>query len=120
MFETETISKLPSAIRTVDLYAINDFHGAVNNISSVGGYLKERKNSNANTVLINSGDMFQGSIESNSNRGKLLTDCMDVIGFDAFTYGNHEFDWGLNNLESLAQASSTKFLGANIYHINLL
>lgn len=118
VFETETISKLPSAIRTVDLYAINDFHGAVNNISSVGGYLKERKNSNANTVLINSGDMFQGSIESNSNRGKLLTDCMDVIGFDAFTYGNHEFDWGLNNLESLAQASSTKFLGANIYHWN--
>lgn len=118
VFETETISKLPSAIRTVDLYAINDFHGAVNNISSVGGYLKERKNSNANTVLINSGDMFQGSIESNSNRGKLLTDCMDVIGFDSFTYGNHEFDWGLNNLESLAQASSTKFLGANIYHWN--
>lgn len=115
---TETIDKLTSATRNVDFYAINDFHGEVSKISSVGGYLKERKDSNANTVLINSGDMFQGSMESNANYGKLLTDCMDVIGFDAFTYGNHEFDWGLNKLETLASNSNVPFLGANIYHWN--
>ncbi len=118
-FGSEVIDKLTTTTRTVDFYAINDFHGAVDNIPSVGGYLKERKNTNPNTILINSGDMFQGSIESNSNRGKLLTDCMSVIGFDSFTYGNHEFDWGLDNLEQLAaNAGTTKFLGANIYHWN--
>ena len=117
-FGTQTIDKLTSSTRTVDFYAINDFHGEVERMSTVGGYLKERKNSNANTVLINSGDMFQGSMGSNSNYGKLLTDCMDAVGFNAFAFGNHEFDWGLEKLESLAKNSNVPFLGANIYHWN--
>lgn len=118
VLSTVTIDKITTESRTVDFYAINDFHGEVDKISTVGGYLKERKNENANTLLINSGDMFQGSMESNSNYGKLLTDCMDAIGFDAFAFGNHEFDWGLEKLENLAQNSNVPFLGANIYHWN--
>ena len=100
---------------TVEFYAINDFHGEWNKMSTVSGYLTERKNK-GNTVLINSGDMFQGSMESNSNYGKLLSECMDDTDFDAFTYGNHEFDWGLDNLRALAAESKTPFLGANIYN----
>lgn len=38
--------------------------------------------------------MFQGSIYSNSNYGEFLAKCMNNIGFDCFTLGNHEFDWG--------------------------
>lgn len=72
---------------SLDLYAINDFHGKVERIAQFGMYFKQRKLDNANTLLINSGDMFQGSVASNSNYGKLLTDCMDNIGFDSFTYG---------------------------------
>lgn len=117
-FGSQVIDKLTGETRTVDFYSINDFHGSTDKISTVGGYLKQQKNNNPNTLLINSGDMFQGSMESNSNYGKLLTDCMGVVGFDAFTYGNHEFDWGLEKLESLAQNSSVPFLGANIYHWN--
>lgn len=117
-FGTETIPKLTSSARTVDFYAINDFHGAVDKMSRIGGYLTEQKNDNANTVLINSGDMFQGSIASNSNRGKLLSDCMAEIGFDQITFGNHEFDWGLDNLRNLANSSGVPFLGANIYNWN--
>ncbi len=116
IFDTQIIDKLTSEERTVDLYAINDFHGATDVISQVGGYLKERVNQNPDTVLLNSGDMFQGSMESNWNYGSLLSRCMSQIGFDAFTFGNHEFDWGLDNLQTLASQSSVPFLGANIYH----
>lgn len=116
IFERETIPQLTTSKREVDFYAINDFHGATDVISQVGGYLKGRVNSNPDTVLINSGDMFQGSMESNYNYGDLLSRCMTQIGFDAFTFGNHEFDWGLQNLQNLAQQSSVPFLGANIYH----
>lgn len=115
-FDTVVIPALSARERTVDLYAINDFHGATDVISQVGGYLKGRVNSNPNTVLINSGDMFQGSMESNSNYGSLLSRCMSQIGFDAFTFGNHEFDWGLENLQTLSSNSAVPFLGANIYH----
>lgn len=101
--------------RTVDFYAINDFHGEVDKLSTVAGYLTDVKYKNPNTVLLNSGDMFQGSMESNSNYGRLLASCMDDVGFDAFTFGNHEFDWGIEKLQALAQSSTTPFLGANIY-----
>lgn len=105
-----------AATQTVDIYAINDFHGAVDKMPQIAGYLAARKAEGA--VIINSGDMFQGSMESNSNYGKLLSDCMDAAGFDAFTFGNHEFDWGLDNLRNLAANSKVPFLGANIYNWN--
>ena len=113
--DTAIIPLLPEDDRTVDLYAINDFHGEWNKMAQVSGYLTEQK-AKGNTLLINSGDMFQGSMESNSNFGALLAACMDDTGFDAFTYGNHEFDWGLDNLRALATSSKTPYLGANIYN----
>lgn len=116
--ENVTIDMLTSSTRTIDFYAVNDFHGTVDKMSQFGGYLKSCKNENGNTLILNSGDMFQGSMESNSNYGKLLSDCMGVAGFDAFTFGNHEFDWGLDNLRQLASASPVPFLGANIYNWN--
>ena len=99
---------------TVEIYAINDFHGAVDKMPQIGGFLAAKKSEGA--VVVNSGDMFQGSMESNSNFGQLLAECMDEAGFDSFTYGNHEFDWGLDNLRQLASNSNVPYLGANIYN----
>ncbi len=103
-----------AATNTVDVYAINDFHGEVSKMPRIAGYLAKRKSEGA--IILNSGDMFQGSMESNSNFGKLLTDCMQEAGFDEMTYGNHEFDWGMDNLRNLAANSGIPFLGANIYN----
>ncbi len=120
--------------RTANFYAINDFHGAVipngyeAGIVRVGGFLKD-KNEEDNTIVINSGDMWQGSIESNYNFGKLLTDCMNYIEFDCFTLGNHEFDWGTSYIEEnrLRKGKNgddengyqTPFLAANIYNYDI-
>lgn len=117
--------------RYVDFYAINDFHGAVlensdnkePGIVKLGAYLKEKK-SEGNTLLLNSGDMWQGAIESNYNRGNLLTDCMNEIEFDCFTLGNHEFDWGQYYIQTNRNRSSTTgyqtpFLAANIYDYDI-
>ena len=116
--QEQTIPKLGAqSTGTVDLYAINDFHGEHARLAQISGYIAGRLGE-GNTVALNSGDMFQGSIQSNSNYGSLFTQCMDIAGFDAFTFGNHEFDWGLDNLRSLAANSTTPFLGANIYNWN--
>ena len=109
--------------KTLDLYAINDFHGAIEATSSlpgieaIGGYLKNKIVTDENTLLLNSGDLWQGNIESNYNYGKMLTEVCNEIGFSAFAIGNHEFDWGDSYIKSNAQVSSNmKFLGANIYN----
>ena len=111
--------------RTIDIYAINDFHGAVKQtgaeagIASLGSYFK-RRGAEDNTLLISSGDMFQGSLESNYNRGNLLADVMNECHFDAMTLGNHEFDWGKEALKANKDrvgedGYQTPYLCANLY-----
>lgn len=125
-------SGLVTEDRTIKMYGINDFHGAVieNNtnyeagIVKVGSFFKQKGNEE-NTLLINSGDLWQGSIESNYNYGKLLTECMNYIEFDCFTLGNHEFDWGQKyinenrNLKDEVTSYQTPFLAANIYKYDI-
>ena len=78
--------------REVTLYAMNDFHGAAvyNKSSSELGILKQgtffkQKGKEKNTLILNSGDMWQGSIESNLNYGQFLTEVMNTVEFDCFT-----------------------------------
>lgn len=103
---------------------INDFHGSVNEkISSYGYYeyglgklstfIKNERNEQTSFV-ISSGDMWQGSIESNENSGKFVTEAMNLMGFDSMTLGNHEFDWGTEIIQSNAELANFPILAANI------
>ena len=109
---------------TIDIFSTNDFHGAVEEIDEEvglarwGTYLKNA-NGAENTLVIDQGDTYQGSIYSNFNRGALLTDVMNYVQFDAHTIGNHDFDWGqeyitLNKNRSY-EGYSTPFLAGNVY-----
>lgn len=123
-----------SSTGEVHLYAMNDFHGStVEQSVTYGteyGILKngsffKRKGQEDNTLILNSGDMWQGSIESNSNYGEFLTKAMNNIQFDCFTLGNHEFDWGGEYIASNKQLRDsttryqTPFLAANIYKYDI-
>ena len=45
-------------------------------------------------VLVDSGDVFQGTLESNYFEGKPLVDAYNALGYSAVAIGNHEFDYG--------------------------
>lgn len=85
----------------LSFYEVSDFHGGVNyspdempGLSKLSTYLEELRSLNeGGTVILSSGDMYQGSVESNLTRGYLVNYCMNYMGFDAMTLGNHEFDW---------------------------
>lgn len=123
-----------SSTGEVHLYAMNDFHGSTveqsvtygkeYGILKNGSFFKS-KGQEDNTLILNSGDMWQGSIESNSNYGEFLTKAMNNIQFDCFTLGNHEFDWGGEYIASNKQLRDsttgyqTPFLAANIYKYDI-
>ncbi len=106
----------------VSFTAINDFHGAINEsdyqpgLAKLSSYLKDKKKEG--NILINAGDMWQGTFESNYNRGKLVTEAFKDIGFDAEILGNHEFDWGIDKIKENQSISGTTYLCANIKHYN--
>ena len=111
----------------IDIYTLNDFHGALfpnrdePGIARLGCYLLEKRREDPDrTVILSSGDMFQGTAVSNLSRGEVVVAAMNLIGFDAMTIGNHEFDWGVPALRRFCDGdegngeASFPFLAANI------
>lgn len=97
--------ELDTSITTLTIYTINDFHGALfeegnsKGIFKIGDFLiKEKENNPDSTLIISAGDMFQGTAVSSMTRGRSVVDAMNIIGFDAMTIGNHEFDWGIEEI----------------------
>lgn len=113
----------------IDIYTLNDFHGAVfetrgqPGISRLGQFLISKKKQNPDrTIILSSGDMFQGTAISSLTKGDVMVEAMNIIGFDAMALGNHEFDWGLDELQRLCDGklenmeADFPILAANILH----
>ena len=49
-------------------------------------------------VLLDGGDIYQGNMLSNLQKGKCMYMAFDKMDYDAVALGNHEFDWGFENL----------------------
>lgn len=105
----------------LDFYAINDLHGKFADSDSQPGvnelttYLKKAYEDNQNALLLSSGDMWQGSSESNLTKGLIVTDWMNELSFTSMTLGNHEFDWGEEPIKSNLAIAKFPFLAINIY-----
>src|SRR5260370_39496894 len=63
--------------------------------------VKRIRKENPNTLLIDAGDVLQGTPDFNFYKDEVEYKAMSMIGYDAGTIGNHEFD---NGVESLAKA----------------
>ena len=113
--------KPTSGTQDIAIYAINDYHGAVTNEFSIKhlGTLIKQKVSQKDTLFLDQGDTFQGTLQSNYNYGRMITDVYNASGMSARTVGNHDFDWGGARLEANTNANyhgySTPVLAANIY-----
>ena len=96
--------KPKSGVGSINIYAFNDFHGAVLEsydevgLKILGTFFKE-KSSKQNTLILDQGDTWQGSLESNYKYGAIVQDVFNYSGVTLRTVGNHDFDWGLNHLE---------------------
>ena len=77
-----------SNLKSIQIYASNDFHGAIEGgtsgatLKKFGTYFKQR-GEEANTLLLDQGDTWQGSVYSNFNRGACINDVMNYAKFDA-------------------------------------
>lgn len=65
-------------------------------VKDVRGYGENHNDDYA--ILLDGGDIFQGSIMSNLLNGAPISVAYEVMGYDAVVIGNHEFDWGITNV----------------------
>ena len=93
-------SAVPVAPKTVTLSILetNDLHGRIDRLPVFAGYLKNlrasREADHGGVVLVDCGDMFQGTLESNLGEGAAVIKIYNALGYTSATIGNHEFDYG--------------------------
>lgn len=118
-----SVSSITPQQQIIDIYNLNDFHGAVehNNrngelgISRIGGFFEAKKAINPSSIFLSSGDMWQGSADSNITQGRLVVDSMNAIGFSAMAIGNHEFDWYDSVIIENQARMNFPLLGINVF-----
>ena len=89
---------------TLSVLGTNDVHGALlpvdgnRGLALFAGYVKNLRDTRAGddgaVLLIDAGDMWQGTLESNLNEGASVVAVFNVLRYDAAAIGNHEFDFG--------------------------
>ncbi|MEN0063676.1 MAG: bifunctional UDP-sugar hydrolase/5'-nucleotidase [Myxococcota bacterium] len=120
---------------TLRIVALNDFHGAlyerapgVRSPEAQGGLpflvsaVEWLRQQNAELIVLDGGDQFQGSWPVNQSRGRGSVQAMNLLGLDAAAIGNHEFDYGgdpdgdslRGAFLSAADQANYPFLAANI------
>jgi len=138
---TASVVALSSGVAFADfelnILHINDFHSRIEEINKYDSTCSEKETaaqecfggaarlktafetrraalSGKNVLSLNAGDNFQGSLFYSTLKGKAELEMMNVIGFDAMTVGNHEFDDGETAILPFLEGAKFPVLGANV------
>ena len=118
---------------TLSLVGTNDVHGYLDSLPIFAGYLGNlRADTGHEVLLVDGGDMWQGTLASNLSEGAAMVRAYNALGYDAVALGNHEFDYGplgprstpkdadddaLGALKARAKEATFPILSANVRHI---
>lgn len=83
---------------TLTILGTNDVHGALDRLPIFAGFVANARAARAadggGVIVLDGGDMFQGTLESNLSEGADVVRAYNQIGYAAAALGNHEFDFG--------------------------
>lgn len=72
----------------------NDTHAHLDSVAKRVTAINEIRKDNPSNVLLDAGDVFSGTLYFNEFKGQADLEFMNMMGYDAATFGNHEFDLG--------------------------
>jgi 2',3'-cyclic-nucleotide 2'-phosphodiesterase/3'-nucleotidase len=109
-----------SILHTTDLHGhilpTSDYAGN----ADLGGFarcvtqIRRWRRQNRNSILIDIGDVYQGTDVSLRTNGALMIDLFNHLKYDAWIVGNHEFDWGVATFMNALAKSEMPVLAANM------
>ncbi len=125
-----TAAKLaPLAADRFQILHTNDIHGRLDattvttggksfeqgGMPLLGGMIDlQRSRAPERTLVLDAGDAWVGQLISGLDKGQALVKAMSLLRYDAQALGNHDFDWGQENLAQRAKEASFPFLAANV------
>ncbi len=115
-----------SKLKKITILHTNDTHARIDpfpldhlHYANMGGFarrakfVKQVRAENPHTLLLDAGDVFQGTPYFNLFKGKLDYNLMSEINYDATTLGNHEFDNGVDGLLDSLQSLKLPVVNSN-------
>ena len=99
--------------KTVILHS-NDVHGAIERYAYMAALRDEYKGKGAEVILADAGDYSQGTAYVSITKGENAFDMMNAVGYDVATIGNHEFDYGWEQLKANADKATFKIVCADV------
>ena len=120
-----TLKAAYGPLDTVSIIHTTDLHGNIlptatyDGVQDVGGLarcatrIRQWRALNPHSMLVDIGDLYQGTVAGYHSRGRIMTRCLNHLNFDAWLVGNHEFDWGIDAVHAAIEHSRMPVLGAN-------
>lgn len=120
--------RLRGAFSDLDVVSIlhtTDIHGNIlptsnyQGVADLGGMarcatrIRQWRHQQPNTLVMDCGDVYQGTDVGWRTEGRIITDSFNLIGYDGWVLGNHEFDWGYTLVENAINASKMPVICAN-------
>ena len=106
----------------VSIVGTSDLHGHIEYAPIFGGFvgnLRARRAADGGVLLLDAGDMFQGTIVANETEGAAVVRAYNALGYDAATIGNHEFDYGPVGPANISKSPNENPRGALLAAIQL-
>lgn len=94
----------------------NDVHGGIDGYATIAALKDLYESQGAEVLLLDAGDFIQGDPYVNISQGQTAVELMELAGYDLTTLGNHEFDYGYENLAGLLDTAAFPVLAANVFY----
>ena len=89
--------------------------------TNLGGFarcataIRQARAERPNALLVDAGDTMQGAAVSYLADGKVMVRLLNLLRYDSWIWGNHEFDWGLDKLAASSALAEMSILVANVH-----
>ena len=94
----------------------NDVHGAISGYAKVAALKDAYEARGAYVLLMDAGDFIQGDPTVSPSEGATAVELMNLAGYDVASMGNHEFDYGYQNLKDLEADADFTIVDANVLY----
>lgn len=94
----------------------NDVHGAIAGYAKVADLKDAYEARGAYVLLMDAGDFIQGDPTVSTSEGATAVELMNLAGYDVVSLGNHEFDYGYQNLKDLEADADFAIVDANVLY----